>query len=357
MAAVLRWSAVPTLAEAAAKRSDNFLLLRFLAAALVIYGHGPAIAGGESAKDLFIRLGWGSYSGDIAVDLFFVISGFLVTGSFLRLRRVVPFLSSRALRILPAYAVCLIACAFVLGPAVTVLPLSDYFANRAPFYYVSINLHFVPDMAYVLPGVFLDNPQTSAVNGSIWTLPVEVRMYAVAAVLGACGILGRRALANALLVSSLLLPPAAFTWAGVTPRLALLFAAGMLCWINRDWIRVHWLLFAALALVAFLCRDTMIYPFAFGLAEVAFVFCFAYAVPWYAFNRFGDYSYGLYLWGYPMQQLVAHWAPALPSWQNAVGGFVLALAIAIASWHAVEEPSLRLKKLFRARADAPTNRD
>jgi peptidoglycan/LPS O-acetylase OafA/YrhL len=70
----------------------------------------------------------------------------------------------------------------------------------------------------------------------------------------------------------------------------------------------------ALAALAWLCRTSPAYPFLFAAAEVAFVFWFAYATPWRGFNRFGDYSYGLYLWGYPMQQAVAGSTAICRSW-------------------------------------------
>ena len=72
---------IATVADGLAGGRDNFLLLRLLAASLVIYGHAPAITGGRGWPDVFVRLGWGSYSGDLAVDVFFVVSGFMIAGS------------------------------------------------------------------------------------------------------------------------------------------------------------------------------------------------------------------------------------------------------------------------------------
>jgi peptidoglycan/LPS O-acetylase OafA/YrhL len=86
-------------------KDDNFLMLRFIAAALVIYGHAPAITGGGGPTDLFVWLNWGEYSGDIAVDLFFITSGFLVMGSWQRRSHVLDFVLARVVRIFPALAV------------------------------------------------------------------------------------------------------------------------------------------------------------------------------------------------------------------------------------------------------------
>lgn len=188
-----------TLADDLALPQDNFLLLRTFAAAAVLYGHSYAMVAERGPPEVFIWMGWGTYSGAMAVDLFFLISGFLVTGSFLRRRNVFEFAWARALRVLPAYAVCLLGCAFVLGAIYTSVPLDDYLKHPAVRDYVLTNLRFNTEMIWNLPGVFTDNPRRDTINGSIWTLPAEVRTYLYVALVGALGILSRRALSNLLL--------------------------------------------------------------------------------------------------------------------------------------------------------------
>ena len=223
-----------TIADGLARSDDNFLLLRFLAAALVIYGHAPVI-GGHETQDLFLRLNWGRYSGAIAVDLFFVISGFLVSASWLRNAHLGRFLRARALRIVPAYAACILACAFVVGPLFTTLSPRDYFSNAQTWDYALANLHFGPRLAWWLPGVFSDHA-VAVVNGSIWTLPVEVFMYACVAVAGVLAILARRAIVTALLAITFVLV-AAFVEPTVKPiiaeylHMAGLFALGSACYV------------------------------------------------------------------------------------------------------------------------------
>lgn len=342
-----------TIADALDQESDNFLLLRFIAASMVIYGHASAISGGYAPTDIFVSLGWGEYSGAIAVDLFFVISGFLVTGSYFRRQRIIDFAWARFIRIMPAFAACLILCALVLGPLFSTHSMSDYFSSSETYSYIWKNIRLNTDLAWDLPGTFAGNPKRTTINGSIWTLPAEVRMYVWVALFGLAGAIRRRWVFNIILVGIFvfsffrpenipLVPVESFV------RLAALFGLGGFCYINRSWIPIHGVLLLAICAAAWLFRETMFYPALFAIAEVLFVFWFGYNTPWKGFNRFGDYSYGIYLWGFPIQQTVAALAPNLPSLVNALFGFFGALTLAIASWHAIEKPALRLKGVSTA---------
>ena len=346
-----RWRPL-TLADGLASPQDNFLLLRTLAAAAVIYGHGYAMVAHRGPPEIFTWMGWGIYSGAMAVDMFFLISGFLVTGSYLRRRNLPEFAWARLLRLLPAYAVCLLGCAFVLGAIYTSLPLGDYLTRAATRDYVWTNLRFSTNMSWQLPGVFVDSPRRDTINGSIWTLPAEARMYLWVALVGALGILSRRAWCNLLLAGLfvcgliapdhlLLVPLTAFV------RPAAFFALGAFCHVNREFVPASGWLVLALAVLTWLLRATPLYAFAFGLSEAAFVFWFAYRTRWHGYNRFGDYSYGLYLWGFPIQQVIAHHLPNAMPLANAALSLPLAGVLAIASWHLVEKPVLAWKSLPR----------
>lgn len=338
------------LADGLAQPQDNFLLLRTLAAAAVIYGHSYAIMVHRGPAEVFTRMGWGTYSGAIAVDIFFLISGFFVAGSFLHRRNPLEFAWARALRILPAYTICLVGCAFVLGAIYTTLPLGAYLEHPQTRDYVWTNLHFQRIMAWDLPDVFVDNPRRSTINGSIWTLPGEVRMYLWVAMVGTLGILARRAYCNALLAGLFvlgLIAPDHVPFAVGFTHPAGYFALGVFCYINRDWVPANGWLALVCAALAWMLRATALYPFAFGLAIATFTFWFAYRTRWHGYNRFGDYSYGIYLWGFPIQQVVAHHLPTLAPIENAALSLPLVLVLAVASWHFAEKPVLALKGLPR----------
>jgi len=351
-----RWA---TLATAMQRPGDNFLLIRLLAAAAVIYGHSYALCGIPGAADHIARLGLGHglYSGSIAVDVFFVVSGFLVTGAWLRRPDLGFFLWSRALRILPAYLACLMLSAFLLGPCFTTLTTGEYLRHPETWRYVVVNLQLSTDLRWSLPGVFHTNPHPDTLNGSIWTLPVEARMYAWLALFGLLGLLERRERCLLALIAL-----AAMAYAKnplpMLPlddfvRLAGFFALGSLAWQWRERIPFHGAIAPSLLLLSVVLRQHALFAPLFALA-------LAYAVLWFAyvpkgllgFNRLGDYSYGVYLWGFPLQQAVAQALPSPTPTLITLCSLPLALTLGVLSWHLLEHPLLRLKR--PRRPDAAT---
>ena len=156
------------------KENNNIDLLRLIAALAVIYGHAYAITPQPPLIDFVGARVSGEYSGSIAVKFFFFLSGLVVTNSLMRNPSLFNFLVARATRLLPALLVCLAITAFAVAPLFSILPFAEYYADRLPYWYFWRSLTFRPEWA--LPGVFVGNPMT-AVNGSLWTLPIEANCY------------------------------------------------------------------------------------------------------------------------------------------------------------------------------------
>ncbi len=336
-----------TLDEAARSRSDNYLPLRHLAALMVIYGHSYALvrqAPGQS--DLFAKLMPGFYAGNLAVYLFFAISGYLVTLSLLRHPGLWRYVRNRTLRVYPAYLVCLLVCVFGIGLAFTTLSAGQYLSAEGTWRYLTRNLQPVT-LAWALPGVFESNPYPNVVNGTLWSLGLEVRWYFYLGLLAALTIVRRRWAFT--LVALAVVGYGGWDWWIGKPdvneyrALSQTYLIAALCAHWRDRVPVsHWAM-AAFALAAVALHGTRGFGPAAVLAAMYFTFWAAYRLPAMPWPNGHDYSYGLFLYGFPAQQSLVALMPALSPLQLLPISVVCALSFAVASWHLIERPALRRK--------------
>ncbi|MEO6066048.1 MAG: acyltransferase, partial [Lysobacterales bacterium] len=180
-----------TIADCIAAGRNNFLLLRFLAAGLVLFGHSWAIALNPSGESDWLAQRTLLFSGTLAVNMFFFVSGFLVTMSYERRHSLWAFGKARVLRIFPALLVCVALSAVVLGPIVSTLSPAAYFGDPQWWRYLIGNASLL-DLQWKLAGVFTTNRHPDIVNGALWTLPGEMQMYVYVAALGVLGLLRTR---------------------------------------------------------------------------------------------------------------------------------------------------------------------
>lgn len=330
---------------------DNMTLTRLLAAVAVLFGHSYALAGlGMAEHDPVRRLLGQTYSHFIGVMMFFTISGLLITLAWQRRPQLVYFLRSRALRILPALLACVTVCAVLLGAVFTSLPIADYFSAPATWRYITGNASLI-DLQWHLPGVFAANPTTDYVNGSLWTLPVEAGLYLAVAVVGAAGLLTRRTwLATAAVVllagGWLYRPLTSPEPVGIETALIAFFAFGALCCINRRWLPLSGALLLAIIAAAWIAYGTPLYQPLLALA-IAYGTLWLVYVPRLPQWRLGDLSYGTYLWGFPVQQMLIATTDLREPLLIFAACLLPTLALAGLSWHAIERTALRLKQPAR----------
>ncbi|HEX7969426.1 MAG TPA: acyltransferase [Stellaceae bacterium] len=332
------------------ERTNNFDALRLLAAALVIFSHAFLLnQGRQDNEPLMLATGGQTILGVVGVFVFFVVSGFLVTQSFESTGSPLRFLAKRALRIYPGLAACILLCTFVLGPLVASLPLGTYLTSAGVYDFLFSNLMLNVEHNG-LPGVrFTGFAVGDIVDGPLWSLPCEVVMYLMVLGLGSLRLLRLSLLVPllALGLACLWFDTAASGWfIGSVGWLLPFFVAGMILYKLRD-TRVFDGRLAILALVGLVASAVL------GGFVLLFPLCGAYLVLYAALDRrlpmipaarFGDLSYGLYIYGWPVEQTLLYATGGTLTWWRL---FLLALpisaALAFLSWHLVEKLALRLK--------------
>lgn len=339
MAARPSWGV--SLSAFASSRENSLNLVKLLAALSVIYSHSYALCLGREAGSLLsVHTNGLTSPGGIAVGVFFLFGGFYIAKSCESHPGAADFFLIRCKRIFPQLAVLVFGCVLVLGPLATTLAPAEYFSSPETYRYL-LNLALVP--THGLPGVFESTPYGSVINGALWTLPVEFACY-VLCYLGYRLTRFDKRRVLALSAPCLLVTVAYFAffdlafWSVV--RAVLLFYAGVLLWVYRDRVVLDeragvlaCLAFAALLLAKF--------------DVVAMLLAFPYAILWLVYSpavrRLGrafdvfEPSYGVYLWGWPIQQvLVSLWPGAMAPAVNFALASVLALVAGTLSAGLVE---------------------
>lgn len=341
----MRLSEVSTLS-----RENNLNIIRLIAATAVMFGHGFAMLKGNHYEFLpGINSAW---FGFLAVAVFFGISGFLITQSFVTQKNWKKYLESRCLRIFPALIFANLITVLLVAIVVknqTVLELVSDSDNWGYLFYTSIFrfTHFLEP--------FKSLPINGA-NGSLWTLPIEFRMYLFVLLIGLMGFFKRRFLV--LLLAAFFISCVVFrvdfvvgrvfkilfaiqTYDGTFTSLPLCFGMGMLAYLYREYLRLN--IFVAIAglILSMLLDGWLIKAIAYIYA--AFVLGYSRRLYLPQVNFRSDISYGVYVLAWPIQQIYIF----LKITENPYILFFLTfgtvLPLALLSWHLVEKPALQLK--------------
>lgn len=363
----------------------GFDFLRVALAILVVVYHAANVTRGPS-----VPLGWAWLIGDSIVPCFFVVSGFLIAASAGR-RSMPEFLANRFLRIVPAFAVTIAVTALVIGPVFTNLPLGEYFSAPAFREYF---LNLVGGLPTGLPGVFQGLPNSGMVNLSLWSIRWEFGCYLLIAAAAAAGALKRPRIMIGLCLAIMLIPSAlevarfgyhllrpAAELAPVRPngayfrhpveaelgsyddivvqvyvffagwyfRVVTFFAAGVVAYVLRGRIpyspKAAFLGLAAVPLISAAIPE----GFSVALSNLLLLAPLSYFVlvagvsdvrPPAPFSS-GDYSYGIYLFAFPVQQIVHLSGVDFGYWPlNALASLPIITGLAMLSWHLLERPIL-----------------
>jgi peptidoglycan/LPS O-acetylase OafA/YrhL len=295
-------------------------------------------------------------SGNLGVFVFFMVSGFLITQSFDRSSSPWRYLVKRFARIHPGFMVATSVCAFLIIPL-----FDDTAAYSATGIAKTIGLNLLLQGYFVDPAPFRHNP-VPALNGALWSIPYEFWCYLGVLALGTAGFLTkqRRGFVLALFAALALVrgwleitgrKPGGgivgviigwpYEWFKVLPC----FLAGALIYLYRDAIprRLGIALLGPLLVVA-ITNLPISSPWKFALVGLTFPPLLAYSVFYFAFSgqiadagRYGDFSYGTYLYAFPIQQILIYGLGAtVPLWLFIPAAMLLSVAAGIMSWYAVE---------------------
>ena len=330
---------------ATSDRRNNFDAIRLAAALTVLVGHSWSLTGRDDVPQLA-----GVLIVDVAIWVFFSLSGYLVATSWARDSHPGRFLARRAARIFPALVVVVVATTFLVGPAVTTESSSASFRSAETWVYLT-NITLVA--SYELPGVF-DDAARPVVNGSLWTIGPEFLCYLVVMALGLAmaRVGGNRpkaraaafaGLGTALALAWILLPTQLGSWEPAV-QAAVFFMVGAALASLPDELRLSPLL-AAVGVGAWIVAGSFAPPvaavMAWGVVPSAVLAVGRLSTPGVrAAGRWGDVSYGTYLWGFVIQQVVAVSLPEIPLVSYLLLTIPAVLLIAYCSWHFVEKPVL-----------------
>lgn len=328
------------------REKNSFDLIRFLASTLVLFSHSFPLVLNARSEPLVMATDGNVSGGKVAVLLFFILSGFLIAASWESKNSLSGFLIARIRRIFPGLAVVL-ALTVIAGIFLTTASVAEYFRSATIYFIKNLTLY---KGKFDIAGVFEDNPYGSALNGSLWTLRHEFTCYLVVALFGFLGFMRHLsvwilwlscvtlALSNSISINFLKEFLPLCSW----------FLAGTLAYLYRD----LYLSRTNLVIAVILLAATFI--FGFNLLIVSpiiayFLIRIAYIPSVFSnFGKYGDFSYGIYIYAFPVQQFVIYLITKsllgpMSWWVVFLVSFPVTLLFAVASWHLIEKRFLKRK--------------
>jgi peptidoglycan/LPS O-acetylase OafA/YrhL len=347
------------------KWSNNIDLLRLCAAIMVIFSHSFALSSGNNDSDPLSLLTGGIITmGGLGVVIFFIISGYLITKSWVNRPKISTFLQNRILRIVPGLIALSFFTVLIVGPLSYNGSLIKYLLNFEVWKYIAMPLT-LGTYGMILPGTFVNNPYPGVINASLWTLLPEFKLYLIVLILGVTGLLAKKKLMIlAVIVLSLLyfigdsfnpaIQETAYVFTNMSglshpifPLLPVFFLCGSLYYSYNKKNSYNLFVSLLLLLVWILSLKT-------GFFYLASIICLPYLVLFLSFakipcaskaGKYGDFSYGLYIYAFPVQQLIALYFTGITAYPMFVLSMLSIFPLAVLSWKLVESRSLRLKNV------------
>lgn len=316
---------------------DNLNFVRVFLAILVTWSHCYPLTGSTEPISSIVSTETG---GAIAVKAFFFISGFLVTISWIRSQNPIEFIAARVLRIIPALAIAIMLTIFLAFISSNLS--GDLFFPAALDYFVK-NITLFSGVMYELPGAYA-NQATSSVNGSLWTLPWEVRAYLALLIIGVLGIFRLKLIASFVLISLagiLFLSEAKIFYDNQeVPFMLLSFLMGSYIGLNINKVKLEHII-----VIFFAAGLLLIYFDQIHFAILSLIFS---SIILSGFTKHiallklkNDPSFGIYVYSFPIQQLIVFFFSEIQPIILFIFTLVIVYPISIASWILIEKPALK----------------
>lgn len=337
-----------------AHKENNFDLVRLLAAIVVIESHSYAICAKQGWLEPISGLTGVTHSGELSVVVFFFLSGAFITKSLINSPSLGDFLTKRICRIYPALVVSCILNSLLIAPIFSNANILDIAKEHETWRYIIRNSIGVWN-EYFIPGLYENHPN-KGLNGSLWSITLELRLYLAWAIAGMFLLFKNQKVALYTLSTALLalfIVPERVPLIGNNNhffgqpdflRFSVIFILGALAYlIDLKRSALYYLTLFSLSLLFLLWPDEFRL---YGVFSVAIALSVLFGTSKFArsVKLPGDYSYGVYLYGWPAQQVVY---ALFPSWNpllNAVLSILIALVLAVLSWHFIEHPCLGYAK-------------
>ncbi|MDC7745118.1 MULTISPECIES: acyltransferase family protein [Rhizobium] len=332
-------------------RPNGFDYLRIILSISVVIWHTMVTSYGPEAQDAAQASAWRPLI-TVILPMFFALSGFLVAGSLHRCETVISFLGLRVIRIYPALMAEVLLSAFIIGPLFTSFSLTDYYTSPVLHSYM---WNLIGHVHFQLPGLFLQNPNPNQVNGQLWTIPWELYCYVTLGGMTVLGFARRRWLQVCASIALAIVLLAAFLYtkgfdfsqrmtAMPAFMLVLCFLAGVSLFQWRERIPYSKALFVTSAAIGLAGMSVPVYGD--FIAILPLTYCTVY-LGVSTFRKtpvlaLADYSYGIFLYGYVVQQAWMSVDLAFHHWAiNLALALPTTLLLAIASWHLIEKPAMK----------------
>lgn len=336
---------------------NNYDFLRVFAALCITFFHSFALLDQLKLEPLFLFTKGRINFSFIGLNIFFCISGYLIAKSVTTSPTLLNYLWKRLLRIQPLLIFTCLLTVFLLGPIFTDLTIPDFFLNSKTWTYFR-NVFPALGIQFSLPGVFLKNIGESGVNGSLWTLIVEERLYLLMSFLFLFKKQNSWYITFYVLFINVIYLYNHFSYSGeMIPLMdtnafyySLVFLNSALLFILK--IDLAKFLYP----IILLSSMVTILGIIFQNSDFLFLFSFPFLINGIAqikgitnhAGRYGDFTYGIYVFSFPVQQMLISKGIAISHpYLLFIISSAIVIPMAIASWHLLEKKFLRMKKAVK----------